>query len=52
MIKCVAGINQYGERIKCRYKSNKTEMCPLCGEIEDWNHVMSYEIIGIKEKNG
>ena len=43
MIKCTAGINQYGERIKKIDKSNKTAVCPICGEIEDWDHVLLCE---------
>ena len=52
MMKCVVGINHYGERIKCIDKINETAACPLCGEIEDWNHFYCMKIIGIKEKNG
>ena len=43
MIKCVAGVNHYGERIKCVDNSNETVAFPLCGDIEDWDHVMLYE---------
>ena len=39
MIKLIARINQHGERIKHIDKSNKIAACPLCGEIEDSNHV-------------
>ena len=35
MIKCIAGINHYWERIKRMDNSNTTTACPSCGEIED-----------------
>ena len=39
MINFIERINQHRKIIKCIDKSNKKEICPLCGEIEDWNHV-------------
>ena len=40
MLKFIAGFNQHGKRIKEMNKYNKTACCPLCGEEEDWEHVI------------
>ena len=40
MIKCVAGINMYGERIKDVDKCNVTAVCPMYFETENWEHVI------------
>ena len=37
MIKCISGINQHVERIKCINMSTKKVSYPLCGKIEDCN---------------
>ena len=44
--------NLHGERIKGIDKSNKTVECPVCGEKEDWDHVLLCEKTKMKEKNG
>ena len=43
MIKCAAGINHYGNRIIKIDKSTKTAVFFVCGEDEDWEHVMLHE---------
>ena len=43
MIKCIALINPYGERIKRIDNGNKTAACPVCGEKEYWDHVLLCE---------
>ena len=40
MIKCILGLNQHGERIKCINMINKTAVCPLCGKIEYLNRIL------------
>ena len=35
LIKCIAVINHYGEKIKSMHESKISEVCPSCGEIED-----------------
>ena len=47
LIKCIAGVNLYGERINSIDKSNKTAEFPVCGEKEDWEHLLLCE----KNKN-
>jgi len=42
-IKCAAGLNMYGERIKLIDKKNRHAVCPTCNEIETWEHVMLCE---------
>ena len=40
MLKCIAGFNQHGKRIKEMNKCNKKACCPMCGEEEDREHVI------------
>ena len=40
MIKCIAGINMCGDRIKNIDKCNATEASPMCFETENWEHVI------------
>ena len=39
MIKCVVGINNYGNKIITIDKRNTTAIFPACGTNEDWEHV-------------
>ena len=39
-IKGGAGTNICGERIKLIDKMNMNMVCPLCNEVETWEHVM------------
>ena len=43
LIKHIAGMSLHGERTKKIDKSNKTGECPVCGEKEDWEHVLLCE---------
>lgn len=47
-IKCSLGLNPCGKREKIMNK-NKNDLCPACGSIEDWSHVIKYP--RLKEKN-
>ena len=40
MIKYVAGINHYENRIKKIDEINATAVCPACSVGEDWEHVI------------
>ena len=42
-IKCMAGINMHGERIKLIDKKNRHADRPLCNEIETWENVVLCE---------
>ena len=56
-IKCAAGLNMHGERIKVIDKSNAHAFCPLCNAIKTWEHVLLCkrlrirEVIGLKSFN-
>ena len=41
MIKCAAGINHYGNRIKNIYKISTTEGCSMCDADQDWEHAIA-----------
>ena len=43
MIKCAAGINHCGNKIRMIHKSNTTEVYPVCGENEEWDHAVLCE---------
>ena len=52
MIKCAAGMNHYGERIKKIDKNNETTACLVHGADEYWEHVIFAKRVGKIEKNG
>ena len=40
MLKCITGFNPHGKMIKKMNKYDATACCPLCGEEEDWEHII------------
>lgn len=49
MLKCVAGFNFYGERMKELNKHCKEVNCPRCGELETWEHVVQCRQISLEK---
>ena len=50
MIKYIAGINHYGNRIRMTCKSNATATCPVYDENEGWDYGVLHEKNKKKEK--
>ena len=41
MINCIPWINHYGKRIRIMDENDRTTVCPMSGENEDWDHTVS-----------
>ena len=48
VMKCITGFNHYAQRERM-FNGNMSDRCDLCGELEDWGHIIQCR--GNKKKN-